>query len=380
MKTLFVAILLAFVGALLIAGLYKPQPLEAQLMHLQLEQTLPEAADELAGEQAEIQALFLAYAADPVLSAKARLALLRHPDMARTVFLTYGASPAFQDVLARYGEDVVLPIHYFLDNEVFTLELMRGLSDSARSALSAVRRLWDETESGSALAAGPITAEERGSYAIQFLSLEGYDFLGQFVLNQAGEVRWVQTERVLEGLNSFFAGGIKGLETRLRREEEVGLGDVGWAAMDVAVGVTAFKLLRMGRGAAAGAGTLTYSQRSAALGAGLWRTSVVGARLAKYGAPAVLAYIAVRHPSVINSMLGAIAEKFDLPLHLVQVVGWTLVLLPVMLLLRLLLGPLIWVLGGLVRLLGGLDRLWRKRRANSAAMWSHNVRVGAREG
>src|SRR5690606_24363158 len=148
--------------------------------------------------------------------------------------------------------------------------------------------------------------------------------------------------------------------------------------MDVAIGVSAFKLLRMGRGAAASAGTLTYSQRSAALGSGLWRASVVGTRLVKYGAPAGLAYIAVRHPSVINSMLGAVAEKFGLPVHLVQVAGWTLVLLPVMLLLRFLLGPLVWVLAGVVRLLAGLDRLWRKRRQDSSVMWSHNVRVGAR--
>ncbi|NYT58259.1 hypothetical protein H0A65_04900 [Alcaligenaceae bacterium] len=378
MKTLFVAILLALLGALLIAGLYKPQPLEAQLMHLQLEQTMPEAADELAGEQAEIQALFLAYASDPVLMTKARLALLRHPDMARPVFLAFGASPAFQDVLARYGEDVILPIHYFLNHEVLTLKLMRGLSESAKSALSSIQRIWNETEPARATAVGPLADEDRGRYAIQFLQLEGYDFLGQFVLSQSGEVGWIQTERVLEGLNSFFAGGVKGLETRLRRDEAVAMSDVGWAAMDVAIGVSAFKLLRMGRGAAASAGTLTYSQRSAALGSGLWRASVVGTRLVKYGAPAVLAYIAVRHPSVINSMLGAVAEKFGLPVHLVQVAGWTLVLLPVMLLLRFLLGPLVWVLAGVVRLLAGLDRLWRKRRQDSSVMWSHNVRVGAR--
>src|SRR5690606_39155814 len=143
-------------------------------------------------------------------------------------------------------------------------------------------------------------------YAIQFLTLEGYDFLGQFVVSQDGEVGWVQTERVLEGINSFFASGVRGLETRLRRDEAVGLGDVGWAAVDVAIGVGALKVLRMGKAGSASARSLTFSERSAALGSGLWRGSVVGARLVKYGAPAVLAYIAVRHPSVINSMLGSV--------------------------------------------------------------------------
>src|SRR5690606_3627548 len=133
MKTLFLAGLLAFLAALLIAGLFKPKPLEAQLMHLQLEQSVPDAANELAAESAEIQALFLAYADDPVLLAKARLALLRYPELTRPVFLSFGASQAFQDVLKRYGEDVVLPIHYFLTHEVATLEFMRGLSDTAKA-------------------------------------------------------------------------------------------------------------------------------------------------------------------------------------------------------------------------------------------------------
>src|SRR3546814_12093547 len=95
--------------------------------------------------------------------------------------------------------------------------------------------------------------------------------------------------------------------------------------MDVAIGVSAFKILRIGRVGSAGARSLTFSQRTAALGSGLWRGSVVGARLVKYGAPAVLAYIAVRHPSVINSLLGAAAEKLGLPVPLVQIRGWTLV-------------------------------------------------------
>ncbi|AEC22146.1 hypothetical protein PT7_3606 [Pusillimonas sp. T7-7] len=361
MKTLFLAGLFAFLAALLIAGLFKPKPLEAQLMHLQLEQSMPEAAGELAAESAEMQALFLAYADAPVLLAKARLALLRYPDMARPVFKAFGAGREFQDVLARYGEDVILPIHYFLTHEIFTLELMRGLSDTARTALHSVRRLWSQSQSVQADSNGVLSAEERGRYAIQFLKLEGYDFLGQFVVSQDGQVGWVQTERVLEGINSFFASGVKGLETRLRRDETVELGDIGWAAMDVAIGVSAFKILRIGRVGSAGVRSLTFSQRTAALGSGLWRGSVVGARLVKYGAPAVLAYIAVRHPSVINSMLGAAAEKLGLPVQLVQIIGWTLVLLPIMLLLRFILRPLVWVIAGLVRLLAGLDRTLRGR-------------------
>ncbi len=366
MKTLFMACLIAFLGALLITSLYKPKPLEAQLLDLQVQQAMPEMAIELTGQPAELQALFLVYAEDPVLLAKARLALLRYPDIAKPIFLMLGQSQEFRDVLRRYGEDITLPIHYFLTHEVFTLELMRGLSEASRSALSAVRGMWDDNAPADSVASEAPSSEERGRYAVQFIKADGYDFLGQFVMSPKGEVGWVQTERVLEGINSFFAGGVKALESKLRRDETIAVGDVGWAALDIAIGVSAFKILRMGKVAAAGGRPLTFSQRSAALGSGLWRGSVIGTRLVKYGAPAVLAYIAIRHPSVINSLLGAAAEKLGLPVGLVQVVGWTVVLLPIVLLLRIALGPLAWALAGMVGLLRWLDRLPRRRTVRSA--------------
>ncbi|TFL15757.1 hypothetical protein CSC67_03275 [Pusillimonas caeni] len=366
MKRLIGAALLAFAAALCITSLYRPAALEQQLLHLQVEQAMPEFAHVLSTEPAALQALFLVYADDPVLLAKARLALLRYPDIARPIFLLYGDTPDFQKVLRTYGEDVVLPIHYFLANEVFTLELMQKLNDTARSALNAVRGLWSGSEPAGGTGRAPLSAEDRGRYAIHFIQEEGYDFLGQFVMAPNGQVAWVQTERVLEGINSFFAGGIKGLETKLRLEEPVGAGDVGWAALDVAIGVSAFKILRMGAATSAGGRTLTFSQRSAALGAGLWRGTAIGARLVKYGAPAVLAYMAVRHPSLVNSLLGSAAEKLGLPVALVQVVGWTFILLPILLVLRFVVGPLAWMMAGLAGLLRWGDRALGRRRGHQA--------------
>ncbi|NGM86332.1 hypothetical protein G5B35_03335 [Parapusillimonas sp. SGNA-6] len=361
MKTLFAASVLALLAAVFIARLYPPMPLEARLMHLQLAEVVPDAADELVAESAELQALFLAYAHDPVLMAKARLALLRYPDKARSIFQMLGETQEFQDALRRYGEDITLPIHYFVTHEVATLELLRSLSESAQSALDAIRRLWDGSVPSQAAQSGALSPEARGRYAVQFILAEGYDFLGQFVISPAGDVGWVQTERILEGINQFFVGGIKGLETKLRREESVAASDVAWAAVDVALGVTALKVLRLGKAGVAAGRPLTFSQRTAALGSGLWRGSVVGSRLVKYGAPAVLAYVAIRHPSMINSMLGSAAEALGLPVTLVQVIGWTLVLLPVMLLLRFLLGPLAWIGAGVAACLRWLDRLLRRR-------------------
>lgn len=361
MKALFLSLVFALVGAALITIFSPPRPLDEQLLSLQVELAAPEMADEVRDESPEIQALLLSYADRPALLMKARLALMRYPDLARPVLLALGDSDVFQGVLSRYGEDVVLPVHYFYTNEVMTLEFLRRLSDSAQSAMAVVRGLWvaDATEAPASGARQALTPDERAMYAVVFLEQEGYDFLGQFVVNARGDVAWVQTERVLEGLNQFFAGGIRSLESRMRRDEAVTAADVGWAAVDVAVGVGAFKVLRMGRTAAAGTGSLSFSQRSAVVGAGLWRGSTIGTRLVKYGAPAVLAYVAVRHPSVINSMLGSAAQAVGLPVQLVQFAGWTLLLLPVVWVLRLALRPLGWLVWGLARFLRGLDGLFR---------------------
>lgn len=362
MKTLFVAGLLALLGAFLISSATQPRPLDAQLLHLQIEQSLPEMSKTLAAEPAQIQALFLAYADNPVLLAKAKVALLRYPDIARPLFLTYGERPDFQFVLSRYGEDALLPVQYFYTHEVFTLELMRSASEATRKALQMLGQSQENNPPSPSTENAEMTSEARGWYAIQFVKTEGYDFIGQFVLPPDGQVAWVQTARVLEAINSFFAGGIKGLETRYRRDEPITAGDVGWAALDVAIGVSALKILRVGKAAAVSERSLTFSQRSAALGAGLWRGSAIGVRLVKYGAPAVLAYIAIRHPSVINAMLGSVANKLGLPVSLVQFIGWTLVLFPLLLLLRLLLRPLAWLIAGLLALLRSADNMMRRRR------------------
>ena len=350
MKVFARIILLSMLGALLIAVLTRPKPLDEQLLHLQVVELMPQYARDVEAQPAQVQALLLAYADDPVLLGKARIALTRYPEIARPVFEAFGMNPSFRDVLRRYGEDVVLPIQYFLTQEVFTLELMRSMSDTARSVMGTLRGWWSDELQQKEETRGSLSAEERGWYAIQFIETEGYGFIGQFVLTPDGRVGWLQTERVLEALNRFFAGGLTGLESKWRRDQSVNLGDIGWAAVDVAVGVGAFKLLRMGRGASAGR-SLSVSQRSAIVGAGLWRGSVVGARIAKYGAPALLAYMAVRHPSVINSLLAATAEKLGLPVALVQWIGWSLLLLPLVFVLRFLLGPLAWAAVNMGRLL-----------------------------
>lgn len=344
MKTFGIALVLAALAAVLIHRWQPPPALDAQLMRLQVKEALPALHSELESEPLVLQALFLSYAHQPILLSKARVALLRYPDIARPILQGFGERPVFQDILQRYGEDVLLPIHYFMHNQVWTVSLMHGLNETTRSAWQWWRGETPEETPGNLGQMARLSPEERAAYAMHFIDIEGYDFIGQFVVNARGEVAWIQTERVLEGMNQFFASGLRGLETKLRQDETVGVADAGWAALDVAIGVSAFKLLRVGKAGALGARSMSFSQRSAALGAGLWRGTTIGARLVKYGAPVVLGYVALRHPSVINALLGSTAEKLGLPVALVQILGWTLLLLPVLLVMRFLIGPLAWLL------------------------------------
>jgi hypothetical protein len=76
----------------------------------------------------EDQALLLDYANNDSLLLKARLALLRYPELARRILPVYGAEPEFQEVLLTYGEVAIPVIGYFMDHELTSLE-MRGALD-----------------------------------------------------------------------------------------------------------------------------------------------------------------------------------------------------------------------------------------------------------
>lgn len=393
MRSFALLILLAVVGAGLITFTSHPRSVDAQLLHIQLEHKVPEIAPEIVKEPLAIQALLIAYASDPVLVTKAQLALMRHGDQARLVLLSQGDNATFQQVLRHYGEDVVLPIAYFHQNEVLTVSLMHRLSEATQQAITALG--WGQgTESvlqegqqnkvlehstGSGVAQGEqpghsathegsltgLESDQRAAYAVYFLSTEGYNFLAQFTQGPDGKVEWIQTQRVLDGINSFFAGGIRDLETRYKRQEPIELTTVGSAVLDVAIGVSAFKLLRVGRAAPALAETdalTTAAQRSAVMGAGLWRGSAMAEGLVKWGAPAVVVYMAVRHPSVLNAMMGSVAQTLGVPEYWVQLAGWTLILSLIFWLLRFILTPLAWFFGVCGRLLQGADRLLRPQK------------------
>ncbi|MDN5871172.1 MAG: hypothetical protein L0H73_10710 [Nitrococcus sp.] len=346
MRKLLVLLLLSIAAAALITIGVNPEPYEHRLQRVAVQETLPRLADTLAHEPAAVNAVFLRYAGEEALVLNARLALLRYPVKTRRILSLYGTQPAFQAILARYGSNVIPPIDYFVRHDIGTLKLMELAGDARSAAI----RFWNDdaptnSEPTPADTEPLLSAIDRGRYAIAFIREEGHDFLGQFVVESTGEVHWIQSERVLEDINWFFAGGIRSLEIKHRKDEEVGTPDYLWAGVDVLAPVAAVKALRVARtgAATAGAGVKTTAtagigartaesavllRRTAALGPKLIRAGGLGGRIAKYGAIAATVYIVLRHPSLITGLAGEVARIAGLPAWTVQLGVWSVILLP----------------------------------------------------
>lgn len=353
MRAVAASAFLASCCAVLIVLLAPPVAIESQLLRLQLERNFPGQAEDLARMPLEVQAFLVDHADNTQLAGKARLALERYPAMSTRILALYGDDERFQRVLAHYGDLVMPPIAYFLDNESKALtvqwQIARGLEKTKRGLQS----WWNEEEEPDQEDSSPaeLSPEERGRHAISWIEDEGHGFIGQFILDRNGEVQRVQSSRAAAAVTSFFSSGIRNAETKWRRGDGLTVGDAGSAALDLAVGVSALKVLRLGRTTAQGTKTLSFAQRNNAIGSSLLRGSTVATRLIKYGPWVVSAYIFVRYPSVLNSAFKVLAEWVGLPVALVQLLGWSLVLLPVFLLVTTLLKPFSMLLTAVTRLL-----------------------------
>lgn len=350
-------LLLIFGLALLLAAVFSitanPVPIEQKLIQVHASDVLGDFPG-IEEEPVEAQAILLDLADDPLLLLKARAAFLRYPDMARTLFPLYGAEPEFQDILRRYGENILPPIQHFVSRPIGSIELM----NKAAQRYQAVKQYFTAPSDGAAPGNAPpepsreLSPEERGWYAVNFIESEGHDFLGQFIVDAQGDTQWVGTERVLEGLNQFFASGIRGLETNYRAGEEITAGDIGWASVDVLVFASAAKVLRMGRAAAVTTKGASRGTRSAALAARIsqsGRLVLSSARYAKWPVIIGAGYLVIAHPSLINDVLAGVADVLGYPVMAVQFVGWLLLLIPAFYL-----GS--WLLWFLAPLLTGLLR------------------------
>lgn len=326
MKKLLLFLIVATLLATAASQAWETKPLEASLVRLQLKESLPAFAPALENEPLPVQAVFLDYADDPVLLFKAQAALLKHPGLTRRILPVYGHEPEFREILRDHGDSILLPIDYFMNNKVRTLEVRRYIKRQTDRFLGPDDDT-DETTAATApdQATAQLTPEQRGWYAVHFILNEGHAFLGQFALDAQGKTRWIQSQRLLGETGSFFLGGIRALETKTQTGEKLGASDLAWAAVDVFVVSSTFKLLRIGKAAATGSRATAASR--------LARIGRPGINAAKYSAgltTLAIAYIAARHPSMINNALATVAKFFDLPVLPTQMMGWILILLPLL--------------------------------------------------
>lgn len=353
MRSARILLALAVGLAGVLTALASTEAFEPRLVRLEAQRALPSIDASLAREGAEVNALFLHYSDTPALWMNAHLALERFGPAAREALLAYAYLPAFQEVLARFGPDALLPIIYYREHDVATLKARHWLGERYREA----SRWWNEAEGEPDEDESEWNADQRGLMGIALLADEGHALLNQFVMDADGDIHWLQGERIVTGLGDFFTSGVRGLEGRWRRDEAIGATDVGWAGVDLLLMASTVKVLRAGRlarGARVGSVEARATQtgvRSGAL-AGTARFAALP-RAARFAALTATAYVVIRHPSLISALGANVARWLGLPAWLGQFALWLVVLLSALIVLRVLwrfvLAPLSWAVALLLR-------------------------------
>ena len=366
MKKLLLICGMALLMAAVFSTIAQPVPIEQKLISIHASDVLGDFPG-IEHESVEMQAILLDMSDDPLLLLKAQAAFIRYPDMARDLFPLYAAEPEFRDVLKRYGEDALPPIQHFVNQPISTIEWMHKASRQYQAAKRYFTDVPEATKPDSQPSGErqDLTPEERGWYAVNFIHSEGHDFLGQFIVDNQGITKWIGTERVLEGVNQFFASGIRDLERNYRFGNEITAGDIGWASVDVLVFASAVKVLRVGRVAAATTKNASRGTRSAALAARVTRSGKMvlsSTRYAKWPVIIGAGYLVVAHPSIINDLFAGVADVLGYPVLVVQFVGWLLLLIPGLYIGSWLLWLLAPLLMGLFRALSHLVAILSGRR------------------
>lgn len=354
--------------------------LDEKLVSIQSKELLYDYDKSIPDEPAEIQTLLLDYIDDKNYFYKILISISRYQDMAREVIMIYGDDEDFIYTLKEYGESVIPPIYYFVQNDMPSLTLMQKAGDGIAGIGRAAMSLWNsatgseepvekEDDQNETKSLGPL---ERGYYAINFAKQEGYDFIGQFNVDSNNQVKWNQTERITEGVTSFFTSGVKSIEKKHDLNQEITGSDALWAAADAAVLLSAVKVARLGKSAAQvgkvskgeqiGKGTLhisdvgratksavqigesgTVLRKSAAISRHLFsKTKYIrkfGKTIGVYIGSAVLV---IKFPSLISAAVVTLAKLIGIPPKIALFVAWSFIIFFFMY-------PVMWVLKPIIK-------------------------------
>ena len=354
--TLFAAAALAIAGTTTL--LSAPRTYEDRLVDLAARKALPQALYSSSAGDTRLQAELLDLQSDRELAFELRLAAEKYGAAGEKVVGLYATDPLFQEALRAYGDGIVPVVVYFMENDIRSLSALAW----AKGKLG----MYRETPYAS------FGVSARGQHAIEVIARDGHRFLGQFAVDASGRAHWNQTERTLQVLMAFLAGGLRNLESKHDLGEDIGALDVLSASADVFVPIATVKALKLFSAArATGAtGTATAARagsrgvvaqgdglvlRTRMLGAHVLQTSRVGRAALKLGLVASTAYLVVRHPSLLNSFFEAAARAVGVPEWLGKFVGWALVALPLLMIV----GPLLTLTSFLVPVIRGLVWLGR---------------------
>ena len=371
---------IALASAFLICHFSATLSYEERLIRTSLKDRFGPDARVLLAESPELQALFLDYSETPELVLKARIAIAKYGDEARSILTTYGVEAEFRDILSNYGENVIPVIEYFIDNDPVLTRMLHAAQQAGQIVMEKTKELFKKNgsqaaEQGDSLAKpadrrfGPT---ERGWYAVQRIHRDGHNFLGQFVIGSDKKAKWLQTERLFEGMTSFFASGVKNIETKYALDQEIKAADLFWAGVDAAVAVSfvkavrAVKVARVQKAAVAGEtlGTsgkeASFLNRTKLFASRLVPKGAMGRRILKLGTTAGVIYAIAAHPSVLNGVFAEIASLLGLNPFIIQVACWALLIFALSL-------PLIPLLPVLLALLirALLTLVWAFRRFES---------------
>ena len=245
--------------------------------------------------------------------------------------MTYGAEPEFRGVLEDYGENVIPVIDYFIHNDPLSLRLTHRAWQEVQAVQDKARGLWHRvTGQPPAQTAPPIATTydpiERGWHAVHKIQQDGHDFLGQFVIGQDKQARWIQTARLFNEADVFLTSGIRTLETKYVLDQEIQAADLLWAGVDAAVFVSAVKILRVGKVLARSGQSLSLTQRTALFATRLLPKGGVARKILQYSGVAGALYIVVKHPGLLHGIFAETAKAIGLHPLLVPIAGWMLVI------------------------------------------------------
>lgn len=271
----------------------------------------------------------------------------RYGEDAANVFHVYGADEEFVAVFDRLGHPVVPVVAYFVRNGSTQYLLNETFGQG-------VSRLWNEGRVGMELA--DLTPEQYGLIAIHELGRRGHEMLSEFEIVDGVAVRKPLT-RVLLGAKNLVLGGVSDLESVIARGERLPTwSEMGWAVFDTAIvvgGVGAVaKTVQVARAPAVamrGTARVAYMR---AVGQGAVRSLATVGKAAGMAAAVAIPYVAITRPHLVASAGGWLAEQAGLPGWIGVFTAYAALCLALVLLARIVLGPLLWTLRMLGRLAG----------------------------